>query len=269
MPSPFPGMDPYLEEPGIWPDVHHELISGVRAVLSHELRPRYSVRVEQRVYVSDENDIGRGFMVPDVRISLPPHPTGTAYQPEGTCTVEVAEPVEGITLFEEEMHESYIEIVDLVDRSVVTVIEVLSPTNKAPGAASRKSYEAKRQQVMNSPTHLVEIDLLRTGVPITVHPGLPPHEYLVHVSRANRRPRATLWPIRLSQKLPAVKVPLKRPDEEVALDLQAVFQATYDRAGYDLEIDYAKEPRPPLDPKWQDWAHRLLSEKSLRPATPG
>src|SRR5688500_8626795 len=106
MPSPFPGMDPYLEEPGLWPDVHLELISGFRAVLAQDLRPTYSVRVEQRVYVSDENDIGRRIMVPDVRISLPPHPTGTAYQPEGTCTVEIAEPVEAITLFEEEIAES-------------------------------------------------------------------------------------------------------------------------------------------------------------------
>ena len=68
MPSPFPGMDPYLEEPGLWPDVHHELISETRALLNTILRPKYYVRIEQRVYISDEGDSGRLVMVPDLRM---------------------------------------------------------------------------------------------------------------------------------------------------------------------------------------------------------
>ena len=104
---------------------------------------------------------------------------------------------------------------------MVTVIEILSPTNKVAGSRGRESYENKRSDVMKSPSHLVEIDLLRRGLPIPVYGGIPPHEYLVHVSRAGRRPKATLWPIRLSQKLPPITVPLKPEDGHVVLDLQA------------------------------------------------
>jgi hypothetical protein len=258
-------MDPYLENPSLWPDVHHELISETRALLGATLRPKYYVRVEQRVYISDENDSGRLVMIPDIRIAVPPAREGPAFLPGGTSVVEVAEPIEGITLIEEEIRDSYIEIIDRVDRSVVTVIEILSPTNKMPGSKGRESYEWKREGVMRSPTHLVEIDLLRRGLPIPVYGGIPEHEYLVHVSRANKRPGATLWPIRLSQRLPAIRIPLKDEDENVALDLQAVLTAAYDRAGYDLEIDYGREPVPPLEGGWQGWAHGLLKAKGLSP----
>ena len=171
MPSPFPGMDPYLEEPGLWPDVHHELISETRALLNTILRPKYYVRIEQRVYISDEGDSGRLVMVPDLRIALNPDREGQAFVPGGGTALAVAEPIEAITLIEEEIHESYIEIVDRVERLVVTVIEILSPTNKVAGSRGRESYETKRSDVMRSPSHLVEIDLLRRGLPIPVYGG--------------------------------------------------------------------------------------------------
>jgi len=173
-------------------------------------------------------------------------------------------PIEAITLIEEEIRESYIEIVDRVERSVVTVIEVLSPTNKVAGSRGRESYERKRHEVMTSPSHLVEIDLLRQGLPIPVYGGIPPHEYLVHVSAFGRRPKARLWPIRLSQKLPPISIPLKPEDGSVALDLQAVLNTAYDRAGYDLEIDYRADPVPPLEGEWNTWAQRLLQQKGVR-----
>jgi len=265
MPSPFPGMDPYLEEPGLWPDVHARLIAVSSEFLGQALRPKYYVRIEQRVYISDEHDSGRLVMVPDLRIALNPNRAGQAFAPGGGTALAVAEPIEAITLIEEEIHESYIEIVDRVERLVVTVIEILSPTNKVAGSRGRESYENKRSDVMKSPSHLVEIDLLRRGLPIPVYGGIPPHEYLVHVSRAGRRPRATLWPIRLSQKLPPITVPLKPEDGDVVLDLQAVLEAACDRAGYDFELDYSADPIPPLEGERNAWAHRLLKEKGLRP----
>ena len=203
-------------------------------------------------------------MVPDLRITYRPGGEGSAFLPGGGTAVDVAEPIEAITLIEEEIRESYIEIVDRVERSVVTVIEVLSPTNKVAGSRGRESYERKRHEVMTSPSHLVEIDLLRQGLPIPVYGGIPPHEYLVHVSAFGRRPKAKLWPIRLSQKLPPISIPLKPEDGSVALDLQAVLNAAYDRAGYDLEIDYRADPVPPLEGEWNTWAHRLLQEQGLR-----
>ena len=147
------------------------------------------MRIEQRVYISDETDVGRPVMVPDLRIAYRPGHEGSAFVPGGGTAVEVAEPIEAITMIEEEIRESYIEIVDRVDRSVVTVIEILSPTNKVAGSRGRESYDRKRLEVMKSPTSLVEIDLLRTGLPIPVYGGIPPHEYLVHVSRGGQPPR--------------------------------------------------------------------------------
>src|SRR5271166_6063081 len=141
MPSPLPGMDPYLEEPGLWPDVHHELISETRALLNTILRPKYYVRIEERVYISDEGDSGRLVMVPDLRIALRPGGEGSAFVRGGGTAVDIAEPIEAITLIEEEIRESYVEIVDRVERLVVTVIEVLSPTNKVAGSRGRESYE--------------------------------------------------------------------------------------------------------------------------------
>ncbi len=265
MPSPFPGMDPYLEDPGLWPDVHHEIISETRALLGPTLRPKYYVRIEERVYISDETDVGRTVMVPDVRIGSRPGHEGSAFVPGGGAGVEVAESIEAITLMEEEIRESYIEIIDRVDRSVVTVIEVLSPTNKVPGSHGRESYDRKRLEVMNSPTSLVEIDLLRTGLSIPVYSKFAPTNTWFTSRADGTRPGGRLWPIRLSQRLPAISVPLKPEDGFVALDLQAVLNTAYDRAGYDLDLDYRADPVPPLEGEWNAWAHRLLKEKGLRP----
>jgi Protein of unknown function (DUF4058) len=176
------------------------------------------------------------------------------------------EPVVATTWFEEEVHEAFLQVIDGVSRDVVTVIEFLSPVNKRRGSPGRESFEQKRREVMHSPSHWVEIDLLRgrrmLRVPIPKKTG--PHEYLVHVSRQSQRPRGVLWPIRLFQRLPVISIPLRSGDPDTRLDLQAVLDATYDRAGYDLEIDYRKEPRPPLKTELASWADQLLRSKGLR-----
>ncbi len=266
MPSPFPGMDPYLEDPGLWPDVHHEIISVARELLSGQLRPKYYVRVEERVYVSDEDDPGRRVIAPDLRVVERPGWGGGPFEPGGTATLEVAEPVEVTSLFEEEIHEARLEIIDREQRQVVTVIEVVSPTNKHPGARGQDSYRQKRQEVLSSPSHWVEIDLLRAGTPLVLREMLPPCEYTVHVSRVERRPKgkAQVWPIRLTQRLPVIPIPLRPGDEDGKLDLQQVLATAYDRAGYDLEIDYRAEPVPPLAGELAAWADGLLRGKGLR-----
>src|SRR5438874_11797542 len=68
MPSPFPGMDPYLETPNLWPDVHHELISQIRSALNPALLPRYVSWADLLVCISDVYDPGRGALIPDVRV---------------------------------------------------------------------------------------------------------------------------------------------------------------------------------------------------------
>jgi hypothetical protein len=260
MPSPFPGMDPYLEAPEIWPDLHHELISVIREHLNARLRPRYHSMVEERVYISDDHDPGRRVIVPDVAIQVA---AGSAEyrKSDGSEGIElaVAEPVVATTMIEEEIREARIVIVDGVGRQVVTVIEVLSPTNKIVGSRGRTNYEVKRMEVMQSPAHLVEIDLLRDGEPIYAGERLPPHDYLVHVSRQGQRPKGILWPILIAQRLPTIKIPLLPGDEDAELNLGDVLNSAYDRAGYDLAVDYTKPPRVPLAPPKDRWAADWLA----------
>ena len=251
MPSPFPGMDPFLETSNLWPDVHHGLISEMQAMLNRALKPQYHVRIEERVYISDENDPGRSVIVPDVCVVARESGAGNWV---GGTGVTVAEPVVATTLIDDEIHEARLEIIDCQQRRVITVIEVLSPTNKVPGARGQASYQQKRQEVMQSPSHLVEIDLLRSGVGIFARETLPPHDYLVHISQRDRRPKGTVWPILLQQKLPVIPIPLKPNDPDTSLDLQIVLNTAYDRGSYDLEINYQGNPMPMLTERQMQWA---------------
>lgn len=265
MPSPFPGMDPYLEDPGLGPDVHHGLISEMQAQLNSQVSPRYFVRVEARVYISDENDPGRSVIVPDVQIV--PGAGGasrTATAPASLAGVEVAEPVMLTTLIEDEIREARLQVIDRERRAVVTIIEAISPANKVPGSRGRENFLEKRQATLRTATHWVEIDLLRAGTPLRSREVLPPADYYVHVSRRAERPRGWVWPILLTQRLPVVPIPLRPDDEDARLDLQAVLNRAYDRAGYEFEIDYAKPPSPPLPQRYLQWADALLRSKGRR-----
>ena len=168
------------------------------------------------------------------------------------------------TLIDDQIHEAYLQIVDAVDQTVVTVIEILSPTNKVVGSRGRDSYEKKRREVMTSTCHFVEIDLLRDGEPIHVRELRPEADYFVHVSRRDARPKGYVCPIQISQQLPVIFIPLKAGDEDGSLDLQSVLTTVYDRAAYDLAVDYHKNPMPPLHSDDATWADTLLKEKGLR-----
>jgi hypothetical protein len=265
MPSPFPGMDPYLEAPRLWPDVHHSLISGIRQQLNPQLRPKYVARIEERVYISDETDPGRKAIIPDLHL-VAVDPRGAAVASSNQSSQgETAQAVEVVELIEQEIHEPRIEILDADSRHVVTVIEVLSPTNKIRGSEGRREYMKKRRSVIASPTHLVEIDLLRDGAPVFVGQELPPHEYGVYVSRASDDARRGLfWPIQLSQKLPEIAIPLRAGDSDVRLNLQSVLDSQYADAGYDVDIDYGKNPEIALTAAAARWTDDLLRAKGLR-----
>jgi hypothetical protein len=176
----------------------------------------------------------------------------------------VAEPVVATTWFEEEVRQAYLNILDRESREVVTAIELLSPTNKLSNSAGRKSFEQKRREIMKSPSHWVEIDLLRGSRMVPVPRKVGPHEYLVHVSTNSLMPRGLLYPIRLAQRLPIIPIPLKPEDPDARLDLQVVLDSAYDRAGYDLEIDYRSEARPTLEGELAAWADHLLRSEGLR-----
>jgi hypothetical protein len=249
MPSPFPGMDPYLEDPNHWGNVHHGLISETQARLNAQLRPRYVVQVEERVYISPEDDPARKlFRVPDVQIARERRRHRAKRSGEPSLAVATA-PVELTTMTpDEEVHEARLAIVDVASRSVVTVIEVMSPTNKVAGSAGRAEYLRKRQEVLNSPTHWVEIDLLRAGTPPVADRWGFNCDYLVHVSRAERRPKGLVWPIRLHEPLPVVTIPLRGRDADARLALQVVFTTAYERGAFDAPVDYRAEPAPPFAP---------------------
>lgn len=263
MPSPFPGMDPYLEDSRLWPDVHHALISEIQATLNQSLRPAYHVRVEERVYVSDENDPGRRHIIPDLRIEETDHRATMSGDYSGVAS-EVAEPVVLTTLIDDEIHEARLEVVDSQEKTVVTVIEILSPTNKTSGSRGRQSYEQKRRELMTSSTHFVEIDLLREGDHLHCRELLPKADYYIHVSRREKRPKGYVWPIHLPQRLPVISIPLKGTDPDARLDLQEVLSTAYDRAAYDLVVDYKQDPFPPVTGPNAAWMIDLLRTRGLR-----
>ena len=265
MPSPFPGMDPYLEDPHRWPGVHNKLVGEIEAALNRLLLPRYYADIEERVYLSDENDPGRKTIIPDIRVL----PTGSKKQPGGTKTPKpspalVCEPVVVTSMFEEEIREPFLKVIERDSRQVVTVIEVLSPTNKVASSRGREQYIEKRADVQRSDTHWVEIDLLREGEPVIVRELYPECEYTVHVSRKSHRPKAYVWPIRLQQRLPVIAIPLKNGDPDAELDLQPLLASLYERGAYAFKLDYTKEPVPPLPPSLAKWANKLLKSKKLR-----
>jgi hypothetical protein len=261
MPSPFPGMDPYLEQPSRWPDLHHELISEIRAELNRLLRPRYFATVEERVYLSDENDPARGIFVPDVHLFARSLKSSRSPM-HGRANSATIEPYEVTTVVEDEIHEARIEIVDTNKRSIVTVIEILSPTNKMKGSYGRENYQHKRRQILCSQSHLVEIDLLRSGIRIPIREQLPPYDYLIHVARAIelQQRRSLAWPIPITEPLPTISIPLKGSDPDVNIDMQQIFASAYDRGAFDLKIDYTGDPDPPLAPQQTEWARQIITE---------
>jgi hypothetical protein len=250
-------MDPYLEDTDLWPDVHAKLIGEVQNELNLQIAPNYVARVEQRVFISDENDPSRDLIVPDVRIIRSGRP---AAAPAAVAVLQATEDdvpsFDVTTEIDEEVVETFVRVYDRRDRSVVTLIEVLSPANKTPGSAGRRAYQENRAEVLASPAHFVEIDLRRTGTRAFVLQQLPPFEYLVHVSRAGvdgGRRRARVWPIPIDKRLPVIPIPLRHGDADAKLDLQHVLTAAYDHARYDLDVDYTADPVPPVSGSCTEW----------------
>ena len=257
MPSPFPGMDPYLEDPALWPDVHHRLISVSSELLLKQFRPRYFVQIEERVYIANDFDKARDLLIPDLRISeVNPEATRPTLSSGGGLAV--AEPETGIELiWQFEIREGRIEIYDRDMNRVVTVLEFLSPANKVNGSASRKSYETKREEILSSDASLVEIDLLRHGMPLVGPSGLPPHTYQAQVWRWNGEKHCRrVWVMPLRNKLKSIPIPVRLGDKDGVLDLQTVIEIAYDRAGYDLRVNYRLPPYGTIQEQDEKWTRQ-------------
>jgi hypothetical protein len=156
-----------------------------------------------------------------------------------------------------------VEIRDAAERELVAAIEVLSPTNKR--GDGRQEYLVKRQRILLSLAHLIEIDLLRKGQRVPMQQSLPNAPYFVFVGRAEKRPLTEVWPVQLDQPLPAVPIPLLPGDADVELDLQAAFDNVY-QLGYDLAVDYRRPPEIPLDRQAKAWAEERIKTWLAKPS---
>lgn len=255
MPSPFPGMNPYFEQAAYWLDFYTEFLSALRRLLAPRIGPKYIVQLEEYMYIHDLPPEPRR-RVGDADLSL----ARTGREGVAAAGVGLLEAPAEIRLPEQEVEEvPYLEVRDRLGRELVTVIELLSPSNKRAGE-DREAYLAKRRELLRTPTHLVEIDLLRGWTPMPQE-GRPECEYSVMVSRAERRPAADFWPIRLRDRLPIIPIPLRPPDDAVPVDLQEVLHRAYDGPGYEHFI-YNGSPEPPLSSNDAAWARQFLSAEA-------
>lgn len=261
----FPGMDPYLEQPSFWADVHASLIYAIREQLLGRLGQKYTAVITP--YVAFESleitPTRTGMAVPDVSV------LGTRLPEEGGVAVaEVDAPP--LTLTEVmEIPTTYgrVEIRTVDGETLVTAIVVLSPANKRPGANGLDAYLQKRKEFLRSWSHLLEIDLLRAGqrTPLTARPQLPPDPYFVFLSRAGYRPQVAVWPIGLRKTLPTVPVPLLHPDPDVPLSLGAALRQIYKSARYERRINYQADPPPPeISAEDLAWIDAQLRERGMR-----
>ncbi|MCY2992152.1 MAG: DUF4058 family protein [Planctomycetota bacterium] len=263
MASPFPGMDPYLEQ--FWRDVHARLIIYAADQLQGRLPGDLRARVEERVVVESGAGEERN-VYPDIRI------VERGRGPAGAATTEtdvaVLEPVI-LRLENESMTETFIEVIDVGSgKRVVTVIEVLSLANKLPGDGQEK-YRQKQDELRAGGVSLVELDLLRTGqrrlgVPYRRLPISHRTAYQVCVRRGWDPAAVEVYPVPIRQRLPTVRIPLRQTDAEVPLDLQTLIEQCYRNGGYDADLDYHHPPQPPLTAEDDSWADNLLRSQGRR-----
>jgi Protein of unknown function (DUF4058) len=249
MNSPFPGMDPYIEACGIWGDFHHTLIADIQRHLGATVPERYLVRSEERSYLvlADEEGKTEHGMLPDVKVT---GPIGKEPPATGTAVAELETDVESVSmeaLVVDEHRESFIEIYEAGEKQqLVTVIEVLSPSNKKPRSKGWKLYHRKRQSLLIGGANFVEIDLLRGGRKMPMLQPWPRCPYTLLVSRRSLLSRCRVWLGWSLKPLPVIPIPLLRPDPDVSLALQPLIETIYARNRYHRSIDYTKPLQPPL-----------------------
>ena len=254
-------MDPYLEHPQSWPNFHHRLITAIAIDLAPQLRPKYRVVVEEAIYQTQEQDsllVG----IPDVAVQKSAR-SAASVSSSAEAGVPIAQPLVVELPMPEVIRQGYLEIREVATSEVVTVIEVLSPTNKRPGEG-RKTYEAKRQTLLASAPNLVEIDLLRQWEPLLKLPTDIRSHYRILVSACDSRPRASLYAFNLADVIPAFPLPLATGDVEPIVNLQKLVGDIYDQSGYDMVINYQDNPIPALSNEDNAWLTEWLQQKGLR-----
>jgi hypothetical protein len=215
--------------------------------LNPSLVPKYRAAVEKRVYL-DALLVG----IPDASVFQ----QTPEIEPSSVVTTGVlSKPIRVTLPLTEEITERYLEIREVKTGRVVTVVEVLSLKNKRVGEGRDKYLT--RQKVLNSATHLVEIDLLRTGNFMPMVEAIH-SDYRILVSRANLRPEAELYPFNMQESIPQFLLPLQSPDQEPIVNLSEVLRQVYQEAALDLAIDYSVQPIPPLSESDFQWIQSLM-----------
>ena len=258
MPSHFPGMDPYLEDSSVWMDFHERFITYCSDALNDRLPDAYETRIEERVnLVSCEDEAARSYLADVAILESGEIQSGSpaGYGEPGAGSVLAVEPVTIPLIFYEEEHESKIHILDRRNRRLVTVIELLSPTNKRREGFLQ--YEIKRNALLSTRVHLVEIDLLVAGERLPLKAALPSGNYFAYVARGDRRPDCQVYAWSVRQALSTILIPLSAPDPDLPLDLGELFTTTYDRGRYKRSLAYSIPPAAPLAPEDLLWAAAL------------
>ncbi len=226
MPSPFPGVDPFLEAQGYWPEFHLKYINDIQESLAERVPNDYEVRIGGRLSLLSEPDFN------------PAH--------------------------DEEVFEPRIEIRRFPDRELVTTIEVLSPSNKQP--PGDRMYDKQRRELLRQQVHLVELDFLIGGERLPMEDELPAGHFYAFVSRAEQRFLSDMYAWTIRDPLPRIPIPLKSPDPDVLLDLAAIFEAVYQRARWGRSIDYAAPLKLHLSQEDRAWAESLARSTPPRAA---
>lgn len=264
MPSPFPGVDPFLEDQGYWEEFHWKYINYVQEALAERVPDDYEVRIEERLSLVYEPDLSpHRRILPDVAVLQSPGTSRPGAASMGTATLE---PVL-LTLPSrrlEEVSEQRIEIRRFPDRELITAIEMLSPSNKQP--PGDLLYSRKRLELIHQHVHLVELDLLIGGERLLKEDALPRGDYYAFVSRAERRFLSDTYAWTIRDPLPSIPIPLKAPDRDVMLDLAAIFERVYRGARYERSVDYSAPLKLSLTKEDRAWAEELARSAQPRGA---
>lgn len=256
MTSPFPGMDPYLEEPETWGDFHTTLYVEIKGELNALLPPGFVARIDRYVWIHEPDAKKRLLGKPDVFVSGAPGSSAST-----VAMISSAAPTQVLLPAQRREGGKYLKIVDGKSRRVVTVFEILSPSNKTPGL-DREAYLLKRNEYLGTGVNLIELDFLRRGPRLPLGTGSAVSSpYYVLVSAAWDFPRAGVWPIGLRDSLPTIPIPLTQEAPVIALSLQKCFAQAFAKGRLEAEIDYTMPPDPPLEEPDASWARELVKAR--------
>ena len=265
MPSPFPGLDPFIEAQDRWHSFHTAFIAACCESLNERLPENYYATVEERVLLDASDplapDARKIFhrLGPDTAIQQSSAESrGAIAEDEGGNVAALMPrtlPQSIVTL--DQPTQKLVEVRGLPNHELVTTIELLSPSNKRAGD-DRTAYLAKRVDLLRHGINIVDIDLLLNGQRLPLLAPLPPGDFHAFVTRAMSHRDCLVYSWSVRETLPTIKIPLKESKSAVTLNLQALFTRVYDRNRYPLQLRYDRPIPSGLSESDREWAASLL-----------